>query len=162
MRKLILILLLCVFVCIGVNAQNVLVVQKTDLTEQTYDLGDNGAVYFNEATSDSQSFINIVDNEGNSTIVYFEDMQKIYFRQVASISDVQAENTAFVYPNPAKDYIKTAGNGDQKQDLSIYSLDGKLLLQGKYANDEKIDITSLEKGVYVLKCSDKTFKFSKL
>lgn len=162
MRKLILILFLCAFVSIGIKAQNVLVVQKTDLTEQTYDLGDNGAVYFNEATSDSQSFINIVDNEGNSTIVYFEDMQKIYFRQVASISDVQAENTMFVYPNPAKDYIKTAGNANQKQDLSIYSLDGKLLLQGKYANDEKIDITFLEKGVYVLKCSDKTFKFSKL
>lgn len=46
MRKLILILFLCAFVSIGIKAQNVLVVQKTDLTEQTYDLGDNGACVF--------------------------------------------------------------------------------------------------------------------
>lgn len=162
MKKVILMLLLCFFVGIGVEAQNVLVVQKTDLTEQTFDLGDNGAIYVSEATSDSRGLINIVDEQESSTIIFFEDIQKIYFRSVSSIAEMQAEKTAFVYPNPAKDYIKTAGGDNSWQNVSIYSLDGKLLLEGKYADDEKIDITSLEKGVYVLKCSNKTFKFSKL
>jgi len=162
MRKMNLILFLCLIISLGIKAQNVLVVQLTDQTEQNFDLGENGTVYFLEATTDSQGYINIVDNQNNSTTIFYEDIQKMYFASVMSIEEVENENQLLVYPNPAKDYIKIANASSEKSNIVIYSLDGKMLLQEEKFNNEQIDISLLEKGIYVLKVNNRTFKFSKI
>lgn len=115
MRKMNLILFLCLIISLGIKAQNVLVVQLTDQTEQNFDLGENGTVYFLEATTDSQGYINIVDNQNNSTTIFYEDIQKMYFASVMSIEEVENENQLLVYPNPAKDYIKIANASSGKK-----------------------------------------------
>lgn len=50
----------------------------------------------------------------------------------------------------------------EKNNIVIYSLDGKILLQEEKSNNEQIDISLLEKGIYVLKVNNRTFKFSKI
>lgn len=147
---------------IGLNAQNVLVVQRTDQTEQNFDIGENGYIFLNEANDETPGYVSIVDNGNTVTNIYFEDIQKMYFSSVLSISTVENMSNVILYPNPANDYIKTAGGGLGKRNVMIYSLDGKLLVQGQYSEDEKIDISYFEKGMYIIKINDRTFKFSKL
>ncbi|MDO5759753.1 MAG: T9SS type A sorting domain-containing protein [Bacteroidota bacterium] len=162
MKKIIFILFLCIFGYIETFAQNVLVVEKTDQTEETFDLGSNGSVSFIVASEQNPACINIVDNEGVFLYISIDDIQKIYFKNTLSLNDLSIENEIFVYPNPAKDYLKIFDNSPSKKQISLYSLDGKLILQSSVVNNESVDISFLEKGIYLLKCNGQTFKFSKL
>ncbi len=58
-----------------------------------------------------------------------------------------------IYPNPASQIIHT----DINAAYQIYSLDGKMLLNGQ-SKQKQIDISSLKKGIYYLHFSNKTFK----
>jgi hypothetical protein len=63
-----------------------------------------------------------------------------------------ANNTEIsFYPNPVKDVLTINGIDDQNSQLSIYSVDGKLLLQ-KTLNPgfNEVNLNELDKGVYVL------------
>jgi hypothetical protein len=65
-------------------------------------------------------------------------------------------NLINVYPNPAMDFIQLPATGAEFQ---IYNLSGKLLLSGM--DNGKINISSLESGVYLVLSNDKYFKFVK-
>ncbi|MBK1897447.1 BspA family leucine-rich repeat surface protein [Chryseobacterium paridis] len=70
-----------------------------------------------------------------------------------STSDVLTHNEISIYPNPATDfiYIKNAkGFGSYK----IFDVSGRIVLQNSL-NDEKINISSLTKGNYILKIISK-------
>ncbi|MBQ9311775.1 MAG: T9SS type A sorting domain-containing protein [Bacteroidales bacterium] len=161
MKQMLCTVMLLFLFSIGATAQNVLVVQLNSGTEQSFDLGDNGSVSFEENADEGNKII-ILDNEDNTTSFLISAIQKLYFQPTLSIDDFQLAETLFIYPNPARDYIKVANNNNEKQILTVYSLDGRLLIQDKYANDEKIDISLLEKGMYIVKIGSKILKFSKL
>lgn len=161
MKQMLCTVMLLILFSIGATAQNVLVVQLNSGTEQSFDLGDNGSVSFEENADEGNKIV-ILDNEDNTTSFLISAIQKLYFQPTLSIDDFQLAENLFIYPNPARDYIKVANSNNEKQTLTVYSLDGKLLIQGKYANDEKIDISLLEKGMYIVKIGSKILKFSKL
>jgi len=54
-----------------------------------------------------------------------------------------------VYPNPATDFITISNI--EKSGYGIYSLDGKMVMAGVASKDEKISISHLNVGVYLLK-----------
>ena len=58
------------------------------------------------------------------------------------------------YPNPAVDVINVNAN----KTTSIFSLDGVLKIS---STGSRIDVSSLESGVYVIKQGSKTAKFIK-
>lgn len=59
-----------------------------------------------------------------------------------------------VYPNPASTHFQIKGIED-KATLSVYGIDGKLIFNREYTNNEFISITDLTKGIYLLKISTK-------
>ena len=71
-------------------------------------------------------------------------------------------NTWQVYPNPASNYITINNNNEIIERITIYSLDGKMVLQ---SNDKTISISQLTSGLYKLiiisKTSTSTFMFVK-
>ena len=57
-----------------------------------------------------------------------------------------------IYPNPTKDVLNIEVQENTKiKSISIYSMDGKLIKKSKYSyNSEKINITSLKSGSYII------------
>nr|WP_315033303.1 T9SS type A sorting domain-containing protein [uncultured Chryseobacterium sp.] len=69
---------------------------------------------------------------------------------------VKQDNVS-VYPNPTADYITLRiSSKDKPREVSVYDLSGKLVMQ-KEINTDRIDLSSLIKGAYLL-----TFKNSGL
>lgn len=54
-----------------------------------------------------------------------------------------------IYPNPSKDWIKIDGISEVS-DVQIFDVTGKLVLSQEYQVDDKIDISNLTVGMYIL------------
>ncbi len=65
-----------------------------------------------------------------------------------------------VYPNPAKSVIKISGL-EKSTDFQIYTIDGKLVKKGKAEADSEINISTMEKGTYILKFNNQSVKIIK-
>jgi hypothetical protein len=55
-----------------------------------------------------------------------------------------------VYPNPTNDNFRIE-SVVEIENVSIYSLDGKLMKTIPYSNGEKIDISNYNAGIYLVK-----------
>lgn len=64
---------------------------------------------------------------------------------------LQQEYYIHVFPNPAKEYINVETNSPDNQQVEIYSLTGKLLLQNSFIQHSKIDISHFSSGTYIYK-----------
>lgn len=64
------------------------------------------------------------------------------------IKEEQQDHSVSLYPNPAKSmlYVK----GAEGADLNIFSLTGQLVMNISEFNDQSIDISGLENGVYIV------------
>ncbi|MDX2173492.1 MAG: T9SS type A sorting domain-containing protein [Bacteroidota bacterium] len=60
----------------------------------------------------------------------------------------------FIYPNPAQNEIKLKNNLNVNE-VCIYSMEGKLVLNKQGKNIDNIDISELQKGIYLLCIKDK-------
>ncbi len=66
-------------------------------------------------------------------------------------------------PNPATDFIKININSESEIHYAIRSISGKRLLQGSIRNNEEINLSGLESGIYFLQTdSDFGSKWSKI
>ena len=75
---------------------------------------------------------------------------------VLGVSEITTkQDKVSVYPNPTADYITLQISSKEKpKEVSVYDLSGKLVMQ-KEINSDRIDLSSLINGVYLL-----TFKNS--
>jgi hypothetical protein len=85
--------------------------------------------------------------EKYGVILGLDDIQLVV-KSTLSIHDMKKEAVT-VYPNPANDYIQISGLSIAKNQL--YSLNGNLVQTN---NSDKIDISTLSKGVYLLQTTD--------
>ncbi|NJO88096.1 MAG: T9SS type A sorting domain-containing protein [Chloroflexia bacterium] len=69
-----------------------------------------------------------------------------------------------VYPNPASDWIEIESKTNKELMISILDLSGKVLVNSKSFGSSRIDLTSFQKGFYVLKInqSDKIIETRKI
>jgi hypothetical protein len=66
----------------------------------------------------------------------------------ASINDF-SKDLFLIYPNPTKEYLNI--DCSSLESVSVYNILGKELLKG---NNNRINVSSLSKGVYFIKVSD--------
>ena len=57
------------------------------------------------------------------------------------------------YPNPSSDFITILSNLDQKINVKITDVSGKIVLEMNGSNGEKIDLHSISTGTYLVKMS---------
>ena len=85
----------------------------------------------------------------------FDDIAVSY--QSTGVSKVLTSKLA-VYPNPSSDqiYVRTKeGNRIENADVSIYSMDGKMIYsESNYHTEKGIDISKLNTGMYILSIND--------
>lgn len=54
-----------------------------------------------------------------------------------------------MYPNPASEYLTVSNAPDAA--YSIIGLSGKVMLQGTLSNTQRLDVSSLPNGIYIVK-----------
>ncbi len=61
-----------------------------------------------------------------------------------------------LFPNPATNYISFLNqDAGEKLKIYIYSMQGELLESKETDSDEKMDVSNLETGIYLLKIENK-------
>lgn len=146
--------MLC-FITYSAMAQSGVVVQYTTNQEQAFILNDQGKIYF------SGSNLMIAQSNGRTQTIAISDIRKLYFQTNLSISeDITVDNNIILYPNPAKDQIKLS-NIKAHTLISVYSMDGKLLINQFSSPDQIINVGNLQKGLYIVKVNGETFKLIK-
>lgn len=109
----------------------------------------------------SDRFSNPTNQEGYG-IPNFQSAFKI----VLSVDNFE-ETSMKIYPNPVKHFFTILGNGDnfKEYNVHIYTILGNKILEKRELISNKIDVSNLVKGVYLLKIQkgnqEKTIKFMK-
>jgi hypothetical protein len=82
-------------------------------------------------------------------------------RTFTGINDIQ-ERPLLVYPNPAVSDIHLLNLDNQIHVAAVYAVTGQLMLEKPVsAADNKLDVSILRQGVYVLRLNGQTIKFTK-
>lgn len=78
--------------------------------------------------------------------------------------DKNVKPTMVIYPNPAKNQITIKGEFDTNESITIFNLLGqKVIERNSISNEERIDVSKLESGVYTIyfNASKASYKFVK-
>jgi hypothetical protein len=68
-----------------------------------------------------------------------------------------------IYPNPARDFISLKNIKNESGNITIYDLNGVMVLSGTFlSSSDNFDVSSLKPGLYLLKVEGHMIKFSKL
>ncbi|SDS46577.1 Por secretion system C-terminal sorting domain-containing protein [Formosa sp. Hel1_31_208] len=68
-----------------------------------------------------------------------------------------------IYPNPARNILNFSGMSSENLDLEIFDIVGKSVMRTSIAQNENLDITNLQSGMYIIKFNNlsDTLKFIK-
>ena len=80
------------------------------------------------------------------------DYVRVYQENVTNIIDVNKINKYVVYPNPAIDALTI--NGENLKQVKIFNIHGELVLLNNISNNKEIDISKLNKGMYLIELED--------
>lgn len=80
-----------------------------------------------------------------------------------SLEEPTVTSTLSLYPNPASEVIYVVTNSATALDYQLYDLNGRMIYSGQVTNNEALDISMLEQGVYLvyLPASNTVRKFVK-
>ena len=85
-------------------------------------------------------------------------------KEFLGVSETQAKGGELqIYPNPTQDgrfYVDVADVAGDRLDLSIYTLDGRLIKRQELSKQEYIDISGCMKGTYILEISSVESRWS--
>jgi len=137
------------------------------------------ATFFNEVFVLENTDLLDIDNEslpdpyGPLTYDFRIEGEIIYLDITNSLGDVATfwastlssesfeANKFSIYPNPVNNNLNIQSENRDIQIIEIYNLNGKLVLQHKYNLNEAIDVSSLAKGLYLLKVQTENGSFTK-
>jgi hypothetical protein len=111
--------------------------------------------------SDNNMVLNKID--GTTTSFPVSTIKKLYFSTVNinSISSPE-NNSVYIYPNPASDFIYIKNITEVGANISIYGIDGTIALKTTIISDnQQVDVSDLANGIYLLKVNSQAFKFTK-
>lgn len=136
----------------------------------------NLVLNFNDGTTKSSalSALSKITFSGSSIVLNYTDgskgtfeeslIQKMIFSSITAVEDVFSTSTGLtVYPSPATDYIRIANLPEGETAYTIYSLDGAMVASSILGSaTEQINVSTLNKGFYVIKLNNHAVKFMKL
>lgn len=106
-------------------------------------------------TNDTIKFVTFYENMGGAAIAMFvntlsspEGHWGVTFRNDITSSVPERNNNDFVYISKDKLYLNDA---DDIKSIEIYDLPGKLVDRYLYIDSNKIDVSHLERGIYIVK-----------
>jgi hypothetical protein len=67
-----------------------------------------------------------------------------------------------IYPNPAHSELYISINDQQTSEIEIYNMLGSLVIRKKITQSEKMDISDLSPGTYILKIKSNSIEMRKI
>jgi uncharacterized membrane protein YcgQ (UPF0703/DUF1980 family) len=135
-------------------AQNVeFNIVKTDGTTTSHVMNTNTKIYY----SDTQLFL---DNNGTTVSYNLSELRKAYFTTQQSTEEVENQQLT-IYPNPAKDVLNIKNLADN-QEVTIYSINGSVIMKTIASGNAEINISELRPGMYVVSAGNLVSKFIKM
>lgn len=104
----------------------------------------------------------ILGQEGILTTIALADIRKLTLEAGVGIESYDQNASILLYPNPATDKLNFATDQEQQITVAVYTIDGRLLLKNKLSTSESLDVSSLSKGLYIIRINEQAYKFSKL
>ena len=139
------------------NAQSTLMtIYLNDGTERAYYMSEYDRVYF----EDNDKLVVEMAVNTRSERYELADIRKITCAEIEGLSD-ETNSSVFLSPNPVHDVV-ILHNLSDRQNVSIYALDGRLVKSVEAIEDQPIDISDLAIGAYLVKSSTFTLKMIKL
>ena len=126
---------------------------KNDGTTTSHAMSTSSKIYY----SDTQLFF-----DDNGTIVSYNlsELRKAYFAAPQDVEEVENQQLT-IYPNPAKDVLNIKNLADN-QEVTIYSMNGAVIMKTIVSGDAKININELRPGMYVVSAGNLFSKFIKM
>jgi hypothetical protein len=161
MKQKILLLMLLVFA--GTEASQIiaqsLIIRSVGGTEDTRSLGSLQKFSF------SATNLILTSVSGSTEAFSLSAISKLYFADVPIVSGIttQYENAGnlLLYPNPAENIICLQNLPEGNFFVTIYRMDGVMVLKAQISSGEDVDISMLEEGLYLLNVNDQTTRFIK-
>lgn len=138
------------------TAQNVtLVVTNNDGTEQSFQLTDEGQLYFENGER-----LVIEDGTGITVTFPLADIRKLVCTEITGI-DENATSDLLLIPNPSRNHFLIS-NLQNSCEARLYALDGRLVKSFIATEGMPVDISGLTSGMYLLHIDGQTLKMMKL
>ena len=131
--------------------KNALVAISADGAKTSYVLADVKRIEVNK--QDASASMSVLLKNGTQEGSY---KKLIFTNELTSIEEL-GEILLYVYPNPVVNTLNVVGVEEDTY-LSVFNLNGQCIKQEK---GNLIDVTSLNKGVYILQLNNKFVKFIK-
>ena len=91
-------------------------------------------------------------------------IDNVHFSKKAVVGiDTKNNSTLNVYPNPTSDKLFIEGlNANESNTVKVYDIQGKLVEELKLNSDNTINISNLDKGIYLVKVANKVARVVKM
>jgi hypothetical protein len=152
------IFILCLIMSTSEMTAQKLIIKMNNGVENNETLNTLQKLYF----SDNQLIVDF--KSGSDDIYYLSDIRKLYFDAEVSVDDNSMPEIPVlsVFPNPAGNFITVRDIPVDASSIFIYSIDGGLALTRTASSSlDKIDISRLPNGLYLVNVSGYTTKFVK-
>ena len=130
------------------------VITKTDGSELLYDLNESDRISF------PNDEILVITQNGSDIQIPISEIRKVTFDEILATTDNGTENIG-ISPNPVSNAFTISGINDSQQ-LSIYSIDGRLVKHETVDSGQSIDICELPQGLYYVNINKQNLKLIKL
>ena len=127
-----------------------------DGTERTYYMSEDDRVYF----EDNEALVVEIAPTAKSDRFNLADIRKITCSETEGVSE-ETSTPIWLSPNPVHDFV-ILHNLSDRQSVSIYALDGRVLKSLEATEDQRIDISDLPVGLYLVKTQSCILKMIKL
>ncbi len=154
-------LILLMFILIGtmqLRAQT-LIISQHGASEDSVLLNNVQKISF-----DSNTF-QLHLNNGTTSQIALSEIQKIYFKadSLSPVFSVKNFNKMQIIPNPVESMAELINIPIGSTSIAVYSIFGiQLMWTGISSTKEKLDLSSLSGGIYILNVNDQVIKFIKL
>ncbi len=132
-----------------------------EITNTNWNFGDGeSSIIQNPShiyTKEGNFTVSLKVSNGNNSSSYTKE--KFISVAKTDVKDV-LETNYILYPNPANNYIELPFGLDLETEFNVSSSAGNLVYQAKVENN-KLNISNLQKGVYFIKLNNKIYKFIK-
>lgn len=156
MKKLTSLILLAYLVVSSSFAMTHLRVEKNDTSEELIQLNSIKTIRFQGEN------VQFNYKNGNSDLFAANTLKSVQFSSIPSTIEEKTSAELFFYPNPATDYIYLKNLATEEAMISIYQIDGVIVMKGKQSLHTGIYVGNLASGLYLLEVNKQTYKFRKL
>jgi hypothetical protein len=125
-----------------------------------------------EINRDLSSIQNLTFNNGKLMLTYvggsndlfsISSISKLYFNStITGFENPVIAGRMSIYPNPVGDYVNIINAPQGNYTVTIFRMDGLVVLQTNGSSDEPIGVGVLSKGIYLIRINNQVLKLIKL